>query len=350
MAIASRRRMSRNARRTPAIHYTFDALNRLTVTDPIDRLRPVRVLEGRMNTDAKNRLVYQVTSSPDGRPGALPQAITLDGTWALTPNHDLALTLHHSSRQAPETVYLKGALVRADAHALVFALRQSERSDFSTAQRLTLSGRWSADADNRLSFSVEKADGEEDRLTLQGGWEVGAHHELIYRYRQRSTARRSRDEHTVMFDGAWDITSRDRLTYRFAGSSDSAFEFKASLQSPSLQARAGRLVYQAGVGVSGGRHVTQRVVLFGAWKLNKDRSVSFEIPYADGRREAMQFRGIWNLNERNQIAVDLLDRRKQPLGIAVTFSRQFSQDARWFVRLRKEGREAEALAGVQVRF
>ncbi len=346
----SRRRMSRPTRRTPTIHYAFDALNRLTVTDPFDRLRPLRVLEGRVTADGQNRLVYQVTSASGRRAGTPPETIILDGTWALNPDHELALTLHRSNRQAPETVYLKGAIVGVDAHRLVFALRRSERSDSSTTQRLTLSGRWSADAGNRLNFLVEKADADEDRLTLQGGWEVGAHHELMYRYRQRSTARRNRDEHTVAFDGAWDITGRDRLAYRLAGSSDSTFEFTASLQSPALQQRAGRLVYQAGIGVSGGREMTRRVVLFGEWKLNKDHSVSFEIPYAHGRREAIRLRGVWNLDERNQIAADLLDRRQQPLGITVTFSRQVSQDARWFLRLRKEGREAEALAGVQVRF
>lgn len=346
----SRRRTSRATRRTATVHYAFDALNRLTVTDSLERLRPARVLDGRITTDANNRLVYQLTSAFGRSDGASLQAVMLDGTWALTPDHELALALHRSTRQAADTVYLKGAITGADAHRLVFALHQSERSDSSTTQRVTLSGRWSADADNRLNFLVEKSDGEEDRLTLQGGWEVGAHHELLYRYRQRSTAGRSRDERAVTLDGSWDITSRDRLTYRLAGSSDSAFEFKAGLQSPSLQARAGRLVYQVGVGVSGGRRAARRITLVGGWKLNKDRSVSFEIPYAHGRREAIQFHGIWNLNERNQIAVDLLDRRRQPLGVSVTFSRQFSQDARWFLRLRNEGRETEALAGVQVRF
>jgi len=336
-------------RSTQQLHYAFDERNRLVIRNPLDLLEPTRVLEGRVSTDAKNRLVYHVDTSAGrgGHPG--PHAIALDGNWKLAPNHDLALSLHESDRHTPQTLYLKGALIDAKANGLVFALRRSEDGDLDTAERLTLSGRWEADAKNRLTFLVEKSDAAENRLTLQGGWEIGEHHELLYRYRQRMGARLG-EERTVIFDGAWDITRADRLVYRMSGSSDSVFEFKASLQSPSLQARDGKLVYQMGMGLSGGRAATKRLVLFGAWKLNKDRSVSFEVPYAHGRREAIRFNAAFTVAERNEIAVELLDRQKQPLGIAVTFSRRFLEDASWFVRLRKEGREAEVFAGVNVRF
>ena len=53
---------------------------------------------------------------------------------------------------------------------------------------------------------------------------------------------------------------------------------------------------------------------------------------------------------KHEIALELRGRRRQPLGISVVFSRQLLEDARWFVRVRKEEKEVEALAGVQVRF
>lgn len=295
---------------------------------------------GRVRTDARNRLVYQV----GGR------RLALDGAWALSPDHDLIFTARARGEQPAQTVYLKGSLLKAKADALVFAVEQTEREEKKQAQRLTLSGRWSADAANRLVFSVARADGSEDRLTLQGGWEVGPHHELLYRYRQRARSIRAVDERTLIFAGAWDVTGADRLVYRLAGSSDSAFEFKASLQSPSLRARDGRLVYQAGIGLSQGRTQTKRITLFGTWKLYRDKTISFEIPYAQGRREAIRFGASYTFSDKNEVAVELHGRRQQPLGISVIFSRRVLEDAKWFVRVRKAGKEAEALAGVQIRF
>lgn len=299
-----------------------------------------QMLEGRVRTDARNRLVYQVGS----------QRLALDGTWALTRAHNVTFMARASGQPPSQTVYLKGALLKAEANALIVTVQQADREDAEPAQRVALLGRWSADAKNRLVFSVEKADGFEDQLTFQGGWEVGPHHELLYRYRQRSTSTRTADERALVFAGAWDITGADRLVYRLTGSTDSAFEFKAALQSPSLKARDGRIVYQAGIGFAGGRTQTQRIALFGTWKLHRDKTVSFEIPYAQGRRQAIRFGATYAFAGKNEIAVELHGRRKQPLGISVMFSRRVLEDARWFVRVRKEGEETEALAGAQVRF
>ncbi|MDP3704146.1 MAG: hypothetical protein Q8R78_07135, partial [Candidatus Omnitrophota bacterium] len=247
-------------------------------------------------------------------------------------------------------VSLKAAILTAEVNALVVSVHQAQRGDAAPAQRVALLGRWSADAKNRLVFSVEKADGVEDRLTFQGGWEVGPHHELLYRYRQRATSTKAADERTLIFAGAWDVTGADRLVYRLAGSSDSVFEFKASLQSPSLRARDGRIIYQAGIGLSGGRTRARRIALFGTWKLNKDKTVSFEIPYAQGRREAIRFGATYSFADQHEITLELRGRRRQPLGISVMFSRRLLEDASWFIRARKEGKDVEALAGVQVRF
>jgi len=300
-----------------------------------------QVREGRVRVDARNRLVYQAGS----------QRLALDGVWALTRAHDVTFTARASGQPPSQTVYLKGSLLEAKANALIVTMQQADRQDAAEpSQRLALLGRWSTDANNRLVFSVEKADGSEDRLTFQGGWEVGPHHELLYRYRQRSTRTRTADERALIFAGAWDITGADRLVYRLSGTSDSAFEFKASLQSPALRARDGRIIYQAGIGLSGGRTQTKRIALFGTWKLHKDKTVSFEIPYVQGRRQAIRFGATYAFAGKNEVALKLYGRRQQPLGISVIFSRRLLEDARWFVRVRKEGEETEALAGVQVRF
>ncbi|MDP3723591.1 MAG: hypothetical protein Q8R91_08865 [Candidatus Omnitrophota bacterium] len=335
---------------TASVRYAFDKDNRLVLTDPRDLLRPTRVIEGRLSADAKNRLLYSVDSpaGPAGSPG--PHATTLDGTWALTPTHELALIVHEAGGPRRQTVYLKGTIAGVEAHALGFALRHSEDESLRTSQRITLTGRWQADAHNRLTFLVEKADGTQDRLTFQGGWGVGRRHELFYRYRRRAGRRRDVEERTLIFEGRWDITRADRLVYRLEGSSDSVFEFRASLQSPSLLASDGRIVYQVGVGSSGGRAQQQRLTLFGTWKVHRDLSVSFEIPYADGRVGTMRFEGRYALGPRDQISVALRNSRREGLGLAVVFSRTLLGDARLFLRLGKDERERSIIGGVHVPF
>ena len=296
----------------------------------------------RYGVDEQNRLLIR-TDDP-----LRPERV-VEGVWKLTGRRELAFVFHEGQTNRPKTLYLKSTLAQAEAHTLVFALRRGE-DGASVAQRLSLSGRWQADRVNRLTFLVEKADGSADRLTLQGGWEVGAHHELVYRYTRPSDGLGRGETSTLVFDGAWDITRADRLTYRLLGFSDSAFEFRASLQSPSLLAREGRIVYQAGIGLARNRTQRRRITLFGTWKFHRDLSVSFDIPYAGGRVEAIRFEAAYALGARNQLSVQLRNSRRRPLGLTVTFTRQLTRDANLFLRLRKEAEDRSVIGGVQVRF
>ena len=331
------------SRSSSSLRYSLDALNRLIV-EPADALTPRQVLAGRLTTDRTNRLVYEV----EMRAAATLRRLVLDGAWTLTPDHELELALHETEDRQRRTLHLKGALIQAEAHALAVALDETPHGAERSARRVTLSGRWQADAQNRLSFLVRRADGDEDRLTLQGAWEVGPHHELLYRYRRPGGG--LDNERTLIFQGAWDITGADRLVYRVAGSNDSVFEFRASLRSPSVIAQEGRIVYEVGVAIGQGRTERRRIALFGAWKLNRDLSVSFEIPYADGRAQAIRFEGAYTLSGRDRVAVALRAGGRENLGLSVTFTRRFVRDANLFLRLQKTAEETSAIAGVQVRF
>ena len=329
------------------LRYQFDEANRLTVRE---RLRPVRILEGRVTTDPQNRLVYRIDEAGrDVEPGS-PQAVTLDGRWSLTDQHGLALTLRERGGGRAHRLYLNGALTGATANTLIFTLAQgTSGAEDGLGQRVALSGRWRADARNRLAFLVQTADGSEDRLTLQGGWELDEHHALVYRYRRRSPAGRGVEEHAVIFEGAWDVPGANRLVYRLAGSSRSAFEFRAGLRTRSLIASDGRLVYEVGIGLSSGLR-RQRISLFGTWKLNRDRSITFEVPYAEGRVQAVRFEGIVALSRRDQIALALSAARGERLGLTVTFTRKLVPDASLFLRLQQGAEERSAIGGIQVRF
>lgn len=329
--------------------YSVDESNRLVIIDPKHPLNPKRVLEGRFSINGRNKLAYVVSknSQPQGS-AAHEESIALNGAWKLTRNHELALTINQSKQGRADTLTLKGSLVQAEANGLVFALKQ-DRRERTAAQRLTLSGRWQADAQNRINFLVEKSQGSEDRLTFQGGWEVGAQHELLYRYRQRMRHRLT-EERALIFDGSWEIANRNRLAYRLLGTDTSVFEFRASLQSPSIRAAQGRIVYQAGIGVSQGRQLKRRIALFGSWKVNRDLSVAFEIPYSEGRIGAIRFESAVKLNQRDSITLELANERGESAAISVIFTRKLSRDVSAFLRLKEASQETAVLGGIQVRF
>ena len=342
--------MPRRARSASTIRYALDDEHRLLIQER-DRatgvLRSIRMVEGTLTIDRRNRLVYEAAVARSTGGGPDPRTIVLDGTWSLTPDHQLALTLRETDASERHTLTLNSAVTDASANTLMVSLRRSGRERI--AQQLALSGRWQADAHNRLTFLVAKADGDEDRLTLEGGWEVGRQHELRYRYQQHGLGR-AREEKTISFDGSWDITRANRLMYRVSGSDDSTFEFRASLQRPSLLARDGRIVYQVGVGIAGRRRRWQQVTLFGTWKLNRDLSVSFEVPYAGGRVQAIRFEGQARLSARDRIAVALQSSERRPLGLTITFTRDLAPDASMFLQLRRDVEERAAVAGVRVRW
>ena len=345
--------MSREGWSNVGVRYWFDEDNHLVVEPqdgPADRLRPVRVVEGVVTTDSTNRLVYRVEAAAAAGGDPRPRRYELDGNWALTPRHELQLTLHGAEQERRQRLYLNGAIVDATAHALTFALDRREQDGRRTVQRLSLQGRWQADRRNRLTFLVDKADGSVDRLTFQGAWTVNRRQTLRYQYRRRIGRRLERTVHTVRWAGVWDITRANRLVYRVDGSTDSTFDFQVSLQRPSLRAQEGRVVYQVGIGLSGQRTRIQQVAVFGQWKLHRDLSVSFEVPYADGRRGTIRFGATYAFSRQREVTVELLDAHRRPLGISVTFSQRWREDAQWFMQLGKAGEGVEALGGVHVRF
>ncbi|MBI3010734.1 MAG: hypothetical protein HYY57_07115 [Candidatus Omnitrophica bacterium] len=308
-----------------------------------ETLRPQHVAEAHLSTDSRNRLIYELKS--ESRQDRLkPKSLILEGAWGLSDQHELTFTMRSLNEGPSDTLVLRGALADAQANRLVFALEQSGQDSNRPVQHIHLSGRWAADPKNRLTFLIDKGNGSEDVLTLQGGWEVGRHHALIYRYRGRQKSA----GHTLTFEGAWEINQAHRLTYRLRGSDDSAFEFTAALQSPSLTAAEGKIVYQVGIECRQGQRLQRKVTLFGKWKLGRHFATAFEMDYGT-RVERMHFEATAILNARDRIAV-ALSHGQRNVGLRVTFTRQFLRDAKFFLQLRKDARENALIGGVQVRF
>lgn len=328
------------------VRFSVDPRNRLIVREPggaLGRLGPPRLVEGAFAIGPGNRLAYQASD------GAGSRLFRLDGAWALTRRHELALRLQRSEEGPREILVLRGALVGAEAHRLVFALAHHGGALDPARTGLALSGEWRADQWNRLMFLVDKADGAADRLTLQAGWDVGPDQRLRYTYRADTEAG-PRITRTVVFDGSWDIPGPGRLAYRLAGSSPSALEFAASLRSPSLAAAAGRIVYDVGVRARAGTTKQRRVTLFGTWKFRRDLSVEFEMAYQGGRVHAIRFEGAARPVPGGRIAVALSTSQRRAIGVTVTFSPKTMPEAAFFLQARRDERERALVGGVRARF
>ena len=296
-------------------------------------------LAGSFRTDNKNRLIYSF--KPDS-PTQKPSEVTLEGGWRLKSDKELQFIVKGSRDNGPKTLSFRGNLADAGANQLAFVFSEEGKS-----QSLSLSGRWAADERNRLSFIVKKANGVEDKLTLQGTWEIGPHHELRY---QTVAGKHRRQESFLIFDGAWQFNGSRKLIYKLSGSSQSVFAFQASLSGSLVMADKGELSYDVGLGLFSGKTHRKRITLFGSWKLNRDFSVSFEVPYADGRIEAMRFEGIVSPSPKDRIAVALSAASSRKLGLTVVFTRDFFRNAQLFLRLKRDAEESSIIGGVQVRF
>jgi hypothetical protein len=115
----------------------------------------------------------------------------------------------------------------------------------------------------------------------------------------------------------------------------------------------GKIKYLIGVGLKQGlRPKVKTVFLYGAWKFSRKGSVSFEIDYGQGRLREIEFGADVHINRQDQVGLVLTNKRGEPLGISLKFTRQFLKvpGAEAFLRLKAAGRDRGVDAGVRIPF
>jgi len=271
---------------------------------------------------------------------------TIQGVWEAAPGH----RLRYRRQGAEQEVLLEGDLVSAEANRLTFRLDEQSRDEDVRLRRMSLRGRWQADERNRLTFLAERGQGRQEMLALEGGWEVDERNELVYRFERTQLKTKARELHRIRFDGYWEIGPDRRLTYVLDADSDSAFRFRGAFQTATVLQRRGSLRYQVGVEVWG-RSRPQTVTLFGKWKLSRDLSLDFEIPYSGRFRRALSFGAEYSWDNRTTVSARLTTPDGGPLGLEVALHRDFLKgQGEAFVRLRRSLEETAAEAGVRVRW
>ena len=285
-----------------------------------------------MRVDRLNRLIR------DGK--------TVEGVWELTRGHQL----RYRRRGHEEQVLLTGDLVSSDANSLTFRLHQASREEDVQSRRMSLQGRWQADSRQRLTFLVEREQGAQEALTLEGGWEVGPANEILYRFERTSLKAGTKSLHQLRFEGYWEVGEDRRLAYVLDAGSDSAFRFRGAFQTASILPKEGFLRYQIGAEAQGRRRL-QTVTLFGKWKLSRDFSLEFEVPYSGGFRKTMRFGATYAWDDRTEISARLTTPGGGPLGLEISLHREFLNGrGETFVRLRRSLEETAAEAGARIRW
>ena len=144
---------------------------------------------------------------------------TTQGSWELTPNHEL----RYKSKDQDEEYKLTGTLVAVEPGVLVFSVteRQTDQKIVTSLHKLT--GTWKLNLQNQITFEAEKEQGKNDILTFKGAWRVNDNHEILYTYEKTELKTKTKAVRELVFKGHWDISDENKLTYFVGGDSHNAF-------------------------------------------------------------------------------------------------------------------------------
>ncbi len=326
--------------------YAIDKDNRLIITKDSRVLRP----HGYFVIEADNELAYIVKETAEWRKRFnIPQRLVLNGIWNLDRGHNLNFTLRKTVTQAGnDRLVIKNQIVKAKADSLIFSFGTQGKAGTHTFRLLQLKGKWQADKYNRLQFLVKRLKSRSDTLTLQAGWQA-RNNNLIYTYKKVSLKTKHSHLSTILFKGYWQVDSKNRLSYILDAKSDSKFEFKVYLETPSLIGKTGVIKYRAGIGVKGSRFFkAETITLYGIWKFHRKAGLSLEIDYGRRRVKTMDF-GVFVRPGRGKVTCELKTRTGRDVGISIEFSRQFlKKDAEWFLRLVQDKGQSGFKWGVNI--
>lgn len=319
------------------IKYEIDPHNRLIVKETgrktgVKRFR--KVIDGRFKIDKDRTLTYHI-KVPSQYGVDAPHQIKLRGEWSLSKNHDLRFTLNKWQRQSfGDQLTLKGDITDASKNSLVFAVTTRTKDNVQSIYTLRFKGAWQADESNRLVFRVNKKYLRRNVLIFTGKWEVNKKHEIVYKYQKQKQI------HTLIFKGHWDIKEKVRLAYIIDKNSNSVFNFRAKF----VIFKDRYIKYELGMGL-------YPIVLFGKWKIEKNRGLLFEIEYRDKKVRAITFGVEAKLTSRDTILFKLKNDLNKDIGVQLKLSRKMLKgDGEAFLRLLKSSKESAVFVGAGKRW
>ena len=324
------------------IKFEFDPHNRLTVKSTA--LRGVRqVLDGQFKISGHNTLTYHV-KAPVPADIKAPHQVKLKGTWSLTEDHQLRLTLDKWKRQTfGEQITLQGEILDVRKNSLLFAVTTRTKDDMPSTYILELGGSWQADEHNRLTFRVNKGNGRYDCLTFDGTWQIDENYQITYSYQKERLVRKDKEVHTLNFKGYWDIRDKARLSYVIDSNTDSRFDFNTSIG----VFKDDYIKYELGIGLSRKKSPLRRVITFlGRWRIKKNVGLVFEVRQEKRKVQEIVLGAEAKLTDRTSVLFNLRTSLNKEIGAELELSRDiFDGDGQVFLRLLKSRQESTILAG-----
>ncbi|MEW6101090.1 MAG: hypothetical protein AB1481_02215 [Candidatus Omnitrophota bacterium] len=329
--------------------YAVDRHNRLIIKKGDKTLNP----RGNFSVDKDNRLFYWLNEpSPWRREQGLPKKIAFRGNWQLTPDYGLEFLLHKAREQSDcDRLSLKGTIISPDKDELVFQIISRNSQIHSQIRLLKLSGFWQADEKNRLSFVVKK-EITPDILTLQGSWQLNKNQQIIYSFEKNTLQTKKKAQEAIVFSGFWKISGKNRLAYCLEKGEDSAFDFRAHLETPNLYPSDKVIKYRVGIGLKRSRGYDEKVIpLYGEWKFSRRLGVAFQMDYGNGGFRSLGLESGFALNQRDKIIINFTGEDGKPLGINITLAHKFLKmpGAEGFLRLQGPS-EKKIETGIRIPF
>lgn len=328
------------------LRYSTDSSNRLVVYKngrryPVDGVFAVE--ENNLVFEPRQKSIFTKELN-------LSRKVRFEGNWRLADNKDLRLVLIETDNQVKnDELVIKGQIISAEVDAIVFQMHCIKEPDVDRIGLLRLGGRWQADKFNQLTFFVSR-DVTEDILRFSGSWQVNKNQQIIYAYEKQDLIRKTRTLEQITIKGYWQINSSNRLAYILDLKNKSFFEFKVQMESPSLMGKTGEIRYRIGIGVK--ELAKERVFsLFGTWKINRTKSILFEMDYGEEAVKTITFGASVFLNRDNEFVFELKNRVGEDLGFSVQFNKKFFKDnAIAFARLKKLEEDLRVEAGLKLRW
>lgn len=329
------------------LRYELDPHNRLVVTKTeLKGFR--RVLDGQFRISHHNTLTYHIKAPVPAEIKAAHQ-VKLKGTWSLTEDHELRLTLDKWYRQTfGDQLTIQGEIIGVEKNALLFAVTTRTKQDMPSVYILQLAGSWQADAHNRLTFRVNKEQSNFDTLTFEGIWQTDKNYQIIYCYQKEDLARKRKRVQTLVFKGYWDIQDKARLSYVIDKNTDSGFNFKTSIGI----FKDDYIKYELGVGLCRKREPIKRsIIFFGRWSIKKATGLVFEVEQENKKLQAIVLGAEAKLSDRGTVLFKLKDSLNREIGAELELSRDiFKGEGQAFLRLLKSRQGSAIQVGVGLRW
>ena len=331
-------------------HYVIDSSHCLSFGQDNTQI----CVNGSFEVDAHQRLVFWLNEPVSlKRRYDLPAKIVFEGSWNLDENHDLLLVLDETpSHYAGDRLSIKGEIVSFDGNSLLFQCSSFDKGGNSHIRLLRFGGHWQSDEYNRLTFVFTRKT-HPGALTLQGIWQLNENQQIIYNYEKTDLLTREKKSCRLTFEGFWQITTGSRLRYILEGDSESFFDFRVQLETPTVYPQKGMIKYRIGIGLTQKKALRERIVsLYGAWKFERRFGVAFEMDMGRGKIQKIQFDTRLSLTDKDEIGLSLFNARGEPLGLQIRCTHQFLKDsgAHVFLQLKKTKQEAVVESGVRIPF